>query len=59
MMVACQFAVSAVSAVSYIQREKSVRKNITDSFRTAPERNRNNRNNRPSLFCSLPDKHSR
>jgi hypothetical protein len=54
-----QSEVIEVIVVSYTQREKSVRKNITDSFRTTPERNRNNRNNRPSLVCSLPDKHSR
>jgi hypothetical protein len=55
-----QSEVIEVIVVSYTQREKSVRKNITDSFRTAAAANHNNLNNLktpPSVVRFLPGNH--
>ena len=58
----CQSEVIEVSEVSHILREESVRKNITDSFRTGAAANHKNLNNlslTPPLVRFLPGRHPR
>jgi hypothetical protein len=57
-----QCEVTVVSVVSYTQRERSVRKNITDSFRTgtaANHRNLTNPKKPPTVVRFLPGRHPR
>jgi hypothetical protein len=57
-----QSEVIEVIVVSYTQREKSVRKNITDSFRTgtaANHRNLTNLKKPPTVVRFLPGRHPR